>query len=72
MAILPCKQPNRKLPKNSLTAGRLVAIHHLGHFAGQMLQEQCFAYPGGAMEEEGTTPRHQLPELLKLSISPVD
>jgi hypothetical protein len=72
MAILPRKQPSRKCPKNSLTAGRFGAIHHLGYFACEMLQEQCFANPSGTVKQEGTTPKHQLPKLLKLSISSVD
>jgi hypothetical protein len=72
MTIVSRKQPNRELPKNGLAAGRVVAIHHLGYFACQMLQEQGFANPSGTVKQEGTTPRHQLAELLQFSISPVD
>ncbi len=72
MTILPRKQAICEMPKKSLTAGGFVAIDHLGYFARNMLQKQCFANPGGTVKQEGTTPRHQLPELLKFSISPVD
>jgi hypothetical protein len=72
VAILPREQPRRKHAKNKLAAGRFVAIQQLGYFTCQVLQEQRFAHPGGTVQQEGTTPRHQLPELLKLSLSPVD
>jgi hypothetical protein len=52
VVILPRKQPSRKAAKNSLTAGRFVAIHYFRYFACQMPQKQGFTHPSGTVKQE--------------------